>query len=102
VLARERIAALSVVEEPSDRASSENLALALQNEPATEQMPEVAPLSPAVAMVASRQSDVSELVSRFQIAPNEPEQDFCRALKEMAELDLTPGPFAALVREVAR
>jgi hypothetical protein len=60
-------------------------------------MPEVQPLAPGVPMVASRQSDVNELVSSFQIASDDDEQAFCRAIKEMAELDLTPGPFA-LVR----
>jgi hypothetical protein len=70
----------------------------------TEPMPEVAPLSPGVAMVASRKSDVSELLSSFQITrdpQNEPigsDVGLRRALKEMAELDLTPAPFGALIR----
>jgi len=44
---------------------------------------------------------VSDLLSRFQVAPiagNETNQGLCRAIKEMAELELTPAPFAALVR----
>ncbi len=78
---------------------------------ATERMPEVAALAPGVAMVPSRKSDVSELLSSFQISqhaantPNEahasPESDevqLRRAIKEMADLDLTPAPFAALIR----
>jgi hypothetical protein len=67
----------------------------------TERMPEVAPLSPGVAMVASKKSDVTELLSSFQVAPvsgDETNQGLCRAIKEMAELDLTPAPFAALIR----
>jgi hypothetical protein len=67
----------------------------------TEPMPEVAPLPPGVAMVESRKSDVSELLNRFQVAPiagGDANQGLCRAIKEMAELDLTPAPFAALIR----
>ena len=71
----------------------------------TEPMPEVAPLPPGTAMVASRKSDVSELLSSFQITanaaavPNETDEvQLRRAIKEMADLDLTPAPFAALIR----
>ncbi len=62
-------------------------------------MPEVAPPLPGVAIVASRKSDVSELLKSFQVA-DEPDsnQGLCRAIKEMAGLDLTPAPFAALIR----
>jgi hypothetical protein len=71
-----------------------------QHDECTEQMPEVAPLSPGVALVLSRQSDVSELLSSFQVAPapGDSNQGLRRAIKEMAELDLTPAPFAALIR----
>jgi hypothetical protein len=64
----------------------------------TEPMPEVAPLAPGVAIVASRKSDVSELLSSFQVADDDSNQGLCRAIKEMAGLDLTPAPFAALIR----
>jgi hypothetical protein len=67
-------------------------------EEGTEPMPEVAPLSPGVAMVASRKSDVSELLSSFHIEADDSNQGLCRAIKEMADLDLTPAPFAALIR----
>lgn len=65
----------------------------------TEQMPEVAPLGPEVPMVPSRKSDVLELVSAFRIEPDGSHPGLCRAIKEMADLDLTPGPFAALIRD---
>ncbi len=64
----------------------------------TEPMPEVAPLLPGVAIVASRKSDVSELLKSFQVADYDSNQGLCRAIKEMAGLDLTPAPFAALIR----
>ena len=64
----------------------------------TEPMPEVAPLAPGVAMVPTKKSDVHELLSSFQVAEPDVNQGLCRAIKEMAELDLTPAPFAALIR----
>jgi hypothetical protein len=64
----------------------------------TEPMPEVAPLLPGVAIVVSRKSDVSELLKSFQVADDDSNQGLCRAIKEMAGLDLTPAPFAALIR----
>ncbi len=64
----------------------------------TEPMPEVAPLSPGVAIVASRASDVSELLADFRVAPDDSHQGLRRAIKELAELDLTPAPFTALIR----
>ncbi|MEO6600614.1 MAG: hypothetical protein ABIQ16_12110 [Polyangiaceae bacterium] len=67
-------------------------------EEGTEPMPEVAPLPPGVAMVASRKSEVNELLSSFHIEADDSNQGLCRAIKEMADLDLTPAPFAALVR----
>jgi hypothetical protein len=67
-------------------------------EECTEPMPEVAPLLPGVAIVASRKSDVSELLNSFQVADDDSNQGLCRAIKEMAGLDLTPAPFAALIR----
>ena len=64
-----------------------------------------------LSLVASRKSDVSELVKSFQIsehasnAQNAPNattvpdnQGLRRAIKEMADLELTPAPFAALIR----
>ena len=67
----------------------------------TEPMPEVAPLLPGVAIVASRKSDVRELLQSFRVASeagDDSDQGLRRAIKEMAELDLTPAPFAALIR----
>ena len=72
----------------------------------TELMPEVAPVPPGTAMVASRKSDVSELLNNFHISehatagqPKESDEaQLRRAIKEMADLDLTPAPFAALIR----
>jgi hypothetical protein len=64
----------------------------------TEPMPDVLPLLPGVAIVTSRKSDVSELLKSFQVADDDSNQGLCRAIKEMAGLDLTPAPFAALIR----
>ena len=61
-------------------------------------MPEVLPLAPGVAMVESKKSDVNELLSSFQVAEPDVNPGLCRAIKEMADLDLTPAPFAALIR----
>jgi hypothetical protein len=94
ILPRERIAEMSV---------AANLARELPpsaescSDP-TERMPEVQPLPPGVAMVESKKSDVNELLSAFQVAEPDVNQGLCRAIKEMAELDLTPAPFAALIR----
>jgi len=66
--------------------------------PPTERAPEVEPLSPSVAIVASRKSEISELVQSFQVAEADSTPGLRRAIKEMAELDLTPAPFAALIR----
>jgi hypothetical protein len=68
------------------------------SEDCTEPMPDVVPLSPGVAIVASRQSEVSELLADFQVAEDNTHQGLRRAIKELAELDLTPAPFAALIR----
>jgi len=51
-----------------------------------------------VAMVESKKSDVNELLSTFQVAEPDVNSGLCRAIKEMAELDLTPAPFGALIR----
>jgi hypothetical protein len=67
-------------------------------EECTEPMPEVLPLTHGVAIVPSRQSEVSELLAGFQVATDETHQGLCRAIKELAELDLTPAPFGALIR----
>ncbi|HYP98464.1 MAG TPA: hypothetical protein VER96_07310 [Polyangiaceae bacterium] len=94
VLAPEQIAEMSV-------AANLVRELSLNAEPSpeyTERMPEVQPLSPGVAMVESKKSDVNELLSSFQVAEPDVNQGLCRAIKEMAELDLTPAPFAALIR----
>ena len=69
-----------------------------QNDECTEPTPEVSPLVPGVAIVASRKSDISELLADFQVAKHDTHQDLRRAIKELAELDLTPAPFAALIR----
>lgn len=94
ILAPEQIAEMSV---------AANLAreLSPSTEPGpdpTERMPEVQPLAPGVAMVESKKSDVNELLSAFQVAEPDVNPGLCRAIKEMAELDLTPAPFAALIR----
>jgi len=94
ILAPERIAEMSV-------AASLVVGFAensLRNDERTERMPEVAPLPPGVAMVESKRSDVHELLSSFQVAESDANPGLCRAIKDMAELDLTPGPFAALIR----
>jgi hypothetical protein len=72
--------------------------LVLPSEELTEPMPDVSPLSPGVSIVASRKSDVSELLAGFQVAADDSHRDLRRAIKEMAELDLTPAPFSALIR----
>ena len=67
----------------------------------TERMPEVvplSPLSPGVAIIESKKSDVHELLNSFQVAEPELNPGLGRAIKVMADLDLTPGPFAALIR----
>jgi hypothetical protein len=94
VLAPEQIAEMSV---------AANLAreLSVNAEPcsdATARMPEVQPLSPGVPMIESKKSDVNELLSAFQVAEPDVNPGLCRAIKQMAELDLTPAPFAALIR----
>ena len=64
----------------------------------TERTPEVSPLAPGVAIVASRKSDIGELLQSFQVADHDSSPGLRRAIKELAELDLTPAPFAALIR----
>jgi hypothetical protein len=78
--------------------AAELLRISQENAERTLRMPEVLPLSPAVAMVASKKSDVNELLSSFQVAEPDVNPGLCRAIKELAELDLTPAPFAALIR----
>jgi hypothetical protein len=101
VLDAAELAQLLVEPEPEPEPELTVVTSAPVIEEGTERMPEVAPLAPGVAMVASKLSDVTELLNRFQVAPvagDETNQGLCRAIKEMAELDLTPAPFAALVR----
>ena len=78
-----------------------------RDETETEAAPEVvrlSPLPPGIAMVPSRQSDVSELLASFHVRGLDAEgsdadmRALPRAIKEMADLDLTPAPFAALIR----
>jgi len=71
---------------------------AAERDELTERMPEVLALSPAVAIIESKKSDVNELLQSFQVAEPDVNPGLCRAIKEMAELDLTPAPFAALIR----
>lgn len=94
ILAPEQIAEMSVA---ANLARELSLS-AEQSSDHTERMPEVQPLAPGVAMVESKKSDVKELLSAFQVAEPDVNQGLCRAIKEMAELDLTPAPFAALIR----
>jgi len=89
VLAPEQIAEMSVAAIALSHAQAEEF---------TELMPEVAPLSSAVSIVESKKSDVNELLNSFQVAVPDVNPGLCRAIKEMAELDLTPAPFAALIR----
>ena len=91
ILAPEQLAELSLVSRILDSSQ-------LREERA-ERGPELPPLSPGVAIVESKKSDVSELVSSFQVSEASASPGLCRAIKEMAELDLTPAPFAALIRE---
>lgn len=96
VLSPEQIAEMSVAAN-----LEQELARAAQaREEYTERMPEVLPLSPGVPLtgVESKKSDVNELLSSFQVAEPDVNHGLCRAIKEMAELDLTPAPFAALIR----
>jgi len=94
ILAPERIAEMSVAASLVVEFAENSL----RNDERTERMPEVAPLPPGVAMVESKRSDVHELLSSFQVAESDANPGLCRAIKDMAELDLTPGPFAALIR----
>ncbi|HEY4104401.1 MAG TPA: hypothetical protein VGM44_10935 [Polyangiaceae bacterium] len=82
----------------SSEAMPELCACSPSSDECTEPMPEVEPLTHGVAIVASRKSDVRELLQGFQIASDDGHRELCRAIKEMAELDLTPAPFAALIR----
>lgn len=88
----------SVFDQPDERDETET---------ETEAAPEVvrlSPLPPGIAMVPSRQSDVSELLASFHVRGLDAEgsdadmRALPRAIKEMADLDLTPAPFAALIR----
>jgi hypothetical protein len=94
ILAPERIVEMSV----AARLAAELLQISQENAERTTRMPDVLPLSPAVAMVESKKSDVNELLSSFQVAEPDVNPGLCRAIKELAELDLTPAPFAALIR----
>jgi hypothetical protein len=83
---------------PTQADASDSVVCSAPSEDYTEPMPEVSALSPAVAIVASRKSDVSQLLADFQVEPDGTHQGLRRAIKELAELDLTPAPFAALIR----
>ena len=92
ILAPEQIAKLSAESSAAASRGEE------PREELTERAPEVLPLAPGVALVESKKSDVNELLSSFQVAEPQTGPALCRAIKEMAELDLTPAPFAALIR----
>jgi hypothetical protein len=94
ILAPEQIVEMSV----AASLAAEFLQSGVGHDERTERMPEVLPLSPGVAMVESKKSDVNELLSSFQVAQPDVNQGLCRAIKVMADLDLTPAPFAALIR----
>jgi len=64
----------------------------------TDPMPEVKLLEPGEAIVPGKRSDVHELLAGFQVAEVDANPGLCRAIKEMADLDLTPAPFAAFTR----
>jgi hypothetical protein len=92
ILAPEQIAEMSVAASLASAVAEET------REEHTELMPEVLPLAPGVAMVESKKSDVNELLSSFRVAEPDVRDGLARAIKEMAELDLTPAPLAALIR----
>ena len=97
ILAPEQIAEMTV----AANARAELWQGSREGDDHTERMPEVvplSPLSPGVAIVESKKSDVNELLNSFQVAEPELNPGLGRAIKEMADLDLTPGPFAALIR----
>jgi len=90
ILAPEQIAELSLAAEVAQSL--------LRIEEPTERMPDVLPLAPGAPIVESKKSDVSELLQSFQVSEPSASPGLCRAIKEMADLDLTPAPFAALIR----
>ena len=104
ILAPEQIAEMSVLTSAPMIDLEQRLASASDDR--TERMPEVAELSPGAALTVagiessqSRKSDVNELINSFHVAEPDSNPGLCRAIKEMAQLDLTPAPFAALIRE---
>jgi len=114
VLTPERIAELSAIADeeegatqvfapvaPLETVMSEEIEAAsspLSIEECTEPMPAVEPLCHGVSIVPTHKSDVSELLAGFQVASDENHRGLCRAIKDLAELDLTPAPFTALIR----
>ena len=93
---RERDSAIALLEVsraaepvPSVSAAEEGVVCSAPREDFTEPMPEVAPLSPGVAIVASRRSDVSELLAGFGVGPDDSHQGLRAAQSKAAELDLT-------------
>jgi len=73
------------------RSSARLIACSALADECTESMPQVGPVLPNVAIVPSRKSDLAELLDNFQVAEGDPRQALGRAIKEMAELDLTPA-----------
>ncbi|HKO53511.1 MAG TPA: hypothetical protein VJV79_37640 [Polyangiaceae bacterium] len=97
ILGPEQIAEMSV----AASLAADLLQSSLEHEDRTERIPEVVPLSRGMAteaIVESKKSDLNELLSSFQVAEPDVNQGLCRALKQMADLDLTPAPFGALIR----
>ncbi|HYQ26813.1 MAG TPA: hypothetical protein VER04_06320, partial [Polyangiaceae bacterium] len=98
ILAPEQIAELSI----AARVAFERRSLSSQtSDERTECLPQALPLSPlppGVSLVESKKSDVKELVDSFQVVEPNINRGLCRAIKELADLDATPAPFAALIR----
>jgi hypothetical protein len=98
ILAPEQIAELSI----AARVAFERRSVSSRtSDERTECMPQALPLSPlppGVSLVESKKSDVKELVDSFQVVEPNINRGLCRAIKELADLDATPAPFAALIR----
>jgi hypothetical protein len=97
VLSEDTLDELSA-EEIALRLGGQACAQAAANLECSEPVPEVAPLSPGESILPKRQSELSDLVAGFSVAGEDSSAELCRAVKEMAGLELTPAPFAALIR----
>jgi len=102
ILAPEQIAELSIAARVAfERRSLSSRTQTQTSDERTECLPQALPLSPlppGVSLVESKKSDVKELVDSFQVVEPNINRGLCRAIKELADLDATPAPFAALIR----